>query len=50
MARNPKVEVDLLKLYFGDPYEIDLENAPGKVTVYSPTIGDMVRIGERKFW
>lgn len=50
MARNPKVEVDLLKLYFGDPYEIDLENAPGKVTVYSPTIGDMVRIGERRFW
>ena len=50
MARNPKVDFDLLQMYFGEPYVIDLESAVGKVTVYSPTIGDIVRIGETKFY
>lgn len=50
MARNPKVDFDMLKVYFGEPYEIDLENVPGKVTVYQPTIGDIIRIGEEKFY
>ena len=50
MARNPKVEFDLLKMYFGEPYVIDLENAIGTITVYSPTIGDIISIGETKFY
>ena len=37
-------------MYFGDPYVIDLENTPGVVTVYSPTIGDIVHIGEKRFY
>lgn len=37
-------------MYFGEPYEIDLENAIGKVTVYSPTLGDIIRIGEKRFY
>lgn len=50
MPRNPRVDFDLLQMYFGEPYVIDLEGIPGKVTVLSPTIGDIVRIGEEKFY
>ena len=49
MSRNPKIEFDQLQMYFGEPYEIDLESAIGKITVYQPTIGDIVRLGEKKF-
>ena len=50
MPRNPKVEFDMLKMYFGRPYVIDLENTVGSVTIYSPTIGDIVDVGEEKFY
>lgn len=50
MPRNPKVEFDLLQMYFGEPYVIDLEDAVGTVTVYSPTIGDILSVGEKKFY
>ena len=50
MPRNPKVDFDLLQMYFGEPYVIDLEDVPGKVTVYSPTIGDIIEMGEKKFY
>lgn len=50
MPRNPKVDFDLLQMYFGEPYIIDCENIPGKITIYSPTIGDIVRIGEKRFY
>jgi hypothetical protein len=29
---------------------IDIENIPGSITVYSPTIGDIVHIGEKRFY
>lgn len=44
-----KIEFDHLKMYFGEPFEIDLESALGKITVYQPTIGDVVEVGEGKF-
>lgn len=44
-----KIEFDRLKMYFGEPFEIDLESALGKITVYQPTIGDVVEVGEGKF-
>ena len=50
MPRNPKVEFDELQMYFGDPYVIDVEDAVGTVTVYSPTIGDIIKTGENKFY
>ena len=37
-------------MYFGEPYTIDLDNVPGKVVVYSPTIGDIIEMGEKKFY
>lgn len=50
MPRNPVIEFDQLRLYFGEPYVIDLEGIPGSVTVYSPTIGDIIQIGEKRFY
>ena len=50
MPRNPKVNFDMLQMYFGNPYVIDLENAVGSITVYSPTIGDIISVGEKKFY
>jgi len=50
VPRNPKVDFDLLQMYFGNPYVIDLEDTPGQVTVYTPTIGDIINIGEKKFY
>lgn len=49
-SRNPKIEFDRLQMYFGDPYVIDLEDATGSLTIYEPSIGDIVRIGEAKFY
>lgn len=37
-------------MYFGDPYVIDVEDAEGSLTIYQPTIGDIVRLGEKKFY
>lgn len=49
-SRNPKIDIDKLALYFREPYVIDLPDAVGKVTVTQPTIGDVVRIGEARFY
>lgn len=48
--RNPKIEFDQLQMYFGEPYVIDLEDAMGTVTVYQPTIGNIISLGEKKFY
>ena len=50
MPRNPKVEFDTLQLYFREPYHINLDNVPGEIVIYQPTIGDIVRIGENRFY
>ena len=50
MARNPKVDFDILQMYFGEPYVIDLDNTIGSITVYQPTMIDIVRIGEERFY
>lgn len=50
MPRNPQIEFDELQMFFGEPYTIDVEDASGTVTVYTPTIGDIVSIGETRFY
>lgn len=50
MPRNPKIEFDMLQMYCGEPYVIDLDDSVGKITVYSPTIGDIISIGEKSFY
>lgn len=49
-SRNPKIEFDKLQLYFAEPYVIDLDSAIGSITMTQPTIGDVVRIGEARFY
>lgn len=48
--RYPKLEFDRLKVFFGDPLTIDIEGVRGSVTVKSPTIGDILAVGESKFY
>jgi len=49
-SRNPKIEFDRLRMYFNEPYVIDVEDAEGIITVYPPTIGDVIEFGEKKFF
>ena len=49
-SRNPIIEFDKLQMYFGEPYVIDLDDCVGSITIYQPTIGDIVRIGEQIFY
>ena len=49
-SRNPVIKFDRLQMYFGEPYVIDVPSADGILVVKQPTIGDMVRIGEDKFY
>lgn len=48
--RYPQIEFDKLQMYFGEPYTIDVEGASGTITIYQPTIGDIVRCGEKAFY
>lgn len=49
-SRNPKVEFDRLKMYFGEPYVIDSGGACNNLVVNQPTIGDVIRFGEKEFY
>lgn len=49
-SRNPVIEFDDLQIYFAEPYTIDVESAQGTLTVYQPSIRDLVRLGEKKFF
>lgn len=48
--RYPKMVFDKLKMYFGEPLVIDIPNTAGSITAYQPTIGDILNIGEDKFF
>ena len=49
-SRNPKIEFDKLKMYFREPYEIDLDGVDGKITIIQPSIGDVIELGEKRFY
>ena len=49
-SRNPKIEFDQLQLYFREPYVIDLPDTQGKITLTQPSIGDVIKIGESRFY
>ena len=50
MPRNPDVKFDKLQMYFREPYVIDLPNIPGKITVKVPTMGEIIELGESRFY
>ena len=49
-SRNPIIEFDKLQLYFREPYEIDIDGAEGKIILTQPSIGDVVDLGEKRFY
>lgn len=48
--KYPTLEIDRLSVYFGEPLVIDEDGVRGTVTVKSPTIGDILGIGESRFY
>lgn len=49
-SRNPVIEFDKLKLYFREPYIIDLPDTEGTVTLIQPSIGDIIELGEKRYY
>lgn len=47
-AKYPQLDFDRLKMYFGEPFVIPCRH--GEITVLSPTIGDIIVLGESKFY
>lgn len=42
---NHTRDIDYLKVYFGEPYQIN-----EKISLLQPTIGDIIAYGEREYW
>lgn len=42
-------EIDALRLYFGEPFNIHSESA-NDITIFQPTIGDIIREGEKEVY
>lgn len=48
--RYPEIEFDKLQMLFCFPYTIDLESARGSIKLLQPTIGNIMEMGEKKFY
>lgn len=48
--RYRTIEFDKLKQYFGEPYTVDLDSAQGSITIYAPTVGNIIQLGEKEFY
>lgn len=48
--RYPTLDIDRLKILFGDPLVISEDGVRGTVTVKQPMIGDILGIGESRFY
>ena len=49
MSTKKRIEFDKLKMYFGKPYEIKTRDDK-TITVLQPKMGDIVKIGESRFY
>ena len=47
--KYPKLVFNRTRMYMGRPFEIDLPEVIGKVTVYEPKMGDIVDFGDDRF-
>ena len=48
--RYPQFEFDSLQIYCGVPYVVDVPTAQGSIEITLPTVGDIVRVGHKKFF
>lgn len=37
-------------MYFGDPYVVNVESAQGQLTLMQPTLDDIIKVGQEKFY
>lgn len=49
-SRNPEIKFDVLKIYFGREYPIDLEEARGVITMTAPKMGQIIDYGYEEFY
>ena len=49
-SRNPVIAFDKLKLFFNEPYIIDIEGCDGVIKLIQPTMGDIIELGEKRFY
>lgn len=49
-SRNPVIEFDDLQIYMDIPHTIDIEGTEGSITVHSPTLGQVIKMGQLKFY
>lgn len=47
--RYPEIAFDKLQIYCGLPHIVDVESASGSIEIILPTVGDIVRFGQKKF-
>lgn len=45
MTNSDLLDIDELQMYFGEPFKIN-----DKITIYQPSIGEVVTFGERKYY
>ncbi len=45
MISDDLLELDELKAYFGEPFHLN-----SKITLYSPTVGDIIEFGEQRYY
>jgi len=48
-TRYPQLEFDYLQIYCGLPYTVDVSTANGTFEITLPTVGDIIRCGQKKF-
>jgi len=49
-TKTVPIQFDELQMYFNEPYVIDVPSAIGQVVLKQPTVGDIMRIGQEKFY
>lgn len=49
-TRYPQIEFDKLQIYVGLPHIVNVESASGSIEITLPTVGDIIRIGHKKFF
>lgn len=47
--RYPQYEFDTLQIYCGLPYTVNVPSANGSLVISLPTVGDIIRFGQKKF-
>ncbi len=48
--RYEQFKFDSLQMYMGYPYTIDCGEGMEKISIYSPTLGDMIELGQERFF